>query len=461
MYFRRSQSALPQQNDHPHQTYPSQPPQHAPYPSPSSSSPPNPFPSQGEHTSSPVVICIDSEDDDDDSRQDSSAYLTTYPPDLGSSYLTTPPPDLSFTGIASTAHPLVDVQEQQPHPTPRDGGYPDDTERLSLEWLSDPDTLPPDSAHGLLTPLSAALSAPSLVGGVSVPYGYNQLSHFQSPQMPQPQGGSQQVAQVRFRVPEYQHVRFQNPQPQFQEQVPLLRVPVPGTMPQLHPIGHTSQQPTPLPAVDQRGWVRPPTITSGTSTSSQGSLIPQRQRNPSCDDDSRAPYLPPRSCDSRAPPLYDTNTHINRRQPPFHLLDINDNRTLMPPGVHEQSTQRGPVVSTPSEPKVLKSVSAPLPPAGRRRGSAAPPRQRRGALSRASANGPPAAPLPSPIQSLPILSPLAERLLKMAQMSAATATDRMQHELTPAVTTSSPVGVADEAPVLSLDQVGMTFDLTH
>ena len=53
------------------------------------------------------------------------------------------------------------------------------------------------------------------------------------------------------------------------------------------------------------------------------------------------------------------------------------------------------------------------------------------------------------------------RLLEMAQMSAATATDRMQHELTPAVTTSSPVGVADEAPVLSLDQVGMTFDLTH
>ena len=140
---------------------------------------------------------------------------------------------------------------------------------------------------------------------------------------------------------------------------------------------------------------------------------------------------------------------------------MNDNRTLRPPEVHEQSTPRGPVVSTPSEPKVFKLISAPLPPAGRRRGSAAPPRQRRGALSRASANGPPAAPLPSPIQSLAILSPLAERLLEMAQMSAATATDRMQHELTPAVTTSSPVGVADEAPVLSLDQVGMTFDLTH
>ena len=146
MYFRRSQSALPQQNDHhhhPHQTYPSQPPQHAPYPSPSSSSPPNPFLSQGEHTSSPVVICHDSDDDDDDSRQGSSAFLTTYPPGLGSSYLTTPPPDLGFTGTASTAHPLVDVQEQQPHPTPRDGGYPDDTERLSLEWLSDQGPLPP------------------------------------------------------------------------------------------------------------------------------------------------------------------------------------------------------------------------------------------------------------------------------------------------------------------------------
>ena len=109
--------------------------------------PPNPFPSQGEHTSSPVVIRLDSDDEDDDSRQGSSAYLSTYPPDLGSSYLTTPPPDLGFTGTASTAHPLVDVQEQQPHPTPRDGGYPDDTERLSLEWLSDPDPLPPDSAH--------------------------------------------------------------------------------------------------------------------------------------------------------------------------------------------------------------------------------------------------------------------------------------------------------------------------
>lgn len=56
---------------------------------------------------------------------------------------------------------------------------------------------------------------------------------------------------------------------------------------------------------------------------------------------------------------------------------------------------------------------------------------------------------------------MAEKLLKMAQMSTATATDRMQHELTPAVTTSSPVGVANEALVLSLDQVGMTFDLTH
>ena len=314
MYFRRSQSALPEQNDHhPHQTYPSQPPQHAPYPSPTSSSPPNPFPSQGEHTPSPVIICLDSDNDDDDSRQDSSAYLTTYPPDLGSSYLTTPPPDLGFTGTASATYPLVDVQEQQPHPTPWDGGYPDDTERLSLEWLSDQGPLPPDSARGLLTPPSAAFSAPSPVGGASVPYGYNQLSHFQSPQMPQHQGGGQQVAQVRFRVPEYQHFRFQNPQSQFQEQVPLLRVLVPGTMPQLHPIGHTSQQPTPLPAVDQTGWVRPPKITSGTSTSSQSSLItPQRQQNPSCDDDSCAPHLPPRSCDSRASPLYDTNTHINK-----------------------------------------------------------------------------------------------------------------------------------------------------
>ena len=166
---------------------------------------------------------------------------------------------------------------------------------------------------------------------------------------------------------------FQNPQPQFQEQVPLLRVPVPGTMPQLHPIGHTTQQPTPLPAVDQRGWVRPPTITSGTSTSSQSSLFtPQRQRNPSCDDDSRAPHLPPRSCDSRAPPFYDTNTHINRQQPPFHLLDINDNRTFMPPGVHEQSTPWGLIVLTLSEPKVFTSDSAPLPPSGRRRGSADP-----------------------------------------------------------------------------------------
>ena len=103
MYFRRSQSALPEQNDHhhhPHQTYPSQPPQHAPYPSPSSSSPPNPFPSQGEHTSSPVVICHNSDDDDDDSRQGSSALLTTYPPDLGSSYLTTP-----LQTLASQAHP--------------------------------------------------------------------------------------------------------------------------------------------------------------------------------------------------------------------------------------------------------------------------------------------------------------------------------------------------------------------
>ena len=128
-----------------------------------------------------------------------------------------------LVNVHSTAHPLVDVQEQQPHPTPRDGGYPDDTERLSLQWFSDPDPLPPESARVLLTPPSAALSAPSSVGGASVPYRYNQLSHFQSPQMPQHQGGGQQVTQVRFRVPEYQHFCFQNPQSQFKEQVPLLR----------------------------------------------------------------------------------------------------------------------------------------------------------------------------------------------------------------------------------------------
>ena len=77
---------------------------------------PTPSPPRG-NTLPPVVICLDSDDNGDNSRQGSSAFLTTYPPDLGSSYLTTPPPDLGFTGTASTTHPLVDVQEQQPHPT--------------------------------------------------------------------------------------------------------------------------------------------------------------------------------------------------------------------------------------------------------------------------------------------------------------------------------------------------------